>query len=110
MIGRRLTSLVATLCLLFAAAVSLAQTVAVAATHVQHDVQMLSIAEQGHVHGSDMADHDPADHAHDVSHEAALVHMPVMTWSAKWTRQGSLDGPSTGPRGCERPPRPAVAS
>jgi hypothetical protein len=111
MTRRRLTSLVATLFLLLAAAISLAQPVAVAATHIQHDAQVMSaIVDHGHVHPADLADHDPADHAHDVAYDATSVLLPVVSWPDAWTRQGSHEILSTDPGGYERPPRNSVAT
>ena len=111
MIARRLTSLLAMLCLLLAAAVSLAQSVAVAGTHLHHDAeQMSAILDHGHAHDSDWPDHDAADHTHDVASVARPLIVPMLTRTSSWTRHGSsLSVPDAG-GGSDRPPRHPVTT
>ncbi len=111
MIPRRLTSLLAMLCLLMAAAVALAQPVAVAGEHLQHDAELVSaILHHGHAHEGDLPDHDPTDHTHDVAYDVPSAVVPILTWSSSWTRDGSPRPFPDAGSGYDRPPRPSVAT
>ena len=107
---RRLTSLLAMLCLLLAAAVSLAQPVTVAGTHLHHDEILLAILDHGHLHEADLPDHDPADHTHDVASDVQPGLVPVLSWAVSWTRGGNPRAVPAASGGYDRPPRPAVAT
>jgi hypothetical protein len=111
MIRRRLTSLLAMLCLLMAAAVSLAQPVAVAGTHLHLHAETLSaIIDHGHAHETDLPDHDPSDHTHDVAYDVQHAIVPMLTWPASWARDGGPRPVPDATSGYDRPPRPSVAT
>lgn len=111
MIPRRFTSLLAMLCLLLAAAVLLAQPVAVAGTHLLHSAEVSSsILDHGHAHETHLPDHDPTDHSHDVASEVQPAMVPVLTWAASWMLDGSPRAVTAASNGYDRPPRPSVAS
>ncbi len=111
MIACRFTSLLAMLCLLLAAAVSLAQPVAVAGTHLHHDAELISAAlDHGHAHDSDLPDHDSADHTHDVASDAHPLMVPMLTWASSWTGDSSPRPVPGAGRGYDRPPRHPVTT
>lgn len=111
MIPRRLTSLLAMICLLMAAAVALAQPVAVAGTHLPQDAELMSaILDHGHAHDSDLPDHDPTDHSHDVASNVPPAVVPILTWSSSWTRDGSPRPLPDDGSGYDRPPRHYVTT
>lgn len=105
----RLNSLLAMLCLMLAVSASLAQAVVVAAKHAPHDAAVVSVVlDHGHVHEADLPDHDPADHTHDVAHDAGISAVPMVSWSRTWDRDGTRKGVAAVAFGHERPPRSAV--
>jgi hypothetical protein len=111
MIPRRLTSLLAMICLLMAAAVALAQPVAVGGTHLHHDAELVSaILDHGHAHDSELPDHDPTDHTHDVAYDVQPTMVPILSWAASWTREVSPRPVPDAASGYDRPPRPSVAT
>ena len=111
MIPRRFASLLSMLCLLMAAAVALAQPVAVAGTHLDHHAELVSaILDHGHAHKGDLPDHDPTDHTHDVASEVQQTMVPMLSWAASWARDGSPRPVPDAASGHDRPPRQSVTT
>lgn len=95
--------------LVLAALVSLAQPVAVSATHVPvQTIEGASSDDQAVrvlLHGER---HNPADHVHDVAQGAVFDGLPVVGWSESWTIVAAILPEPMGKAGCERPPRASV--
>lgn len=111
MILRRLTSLLASVCLLMATAVTLVQPVVVAGTHLHFIVDMQAhwaITDLGHAHDVDLPEHNPADHTHDVASESQNLALPLVGWASSWIRGGAATTRSDTQSGLDRPPRDAV--
>lgn len=99
------------ICLLMAAAVALAQPVAVAGTHLHQDAELVSaILDHGHAHEGDLPDHDATDHTHDVASEVQQTMVPMLRWEDSWARDGKPRPMPDTASGYDRPPRHSVTT
>jgi len=102
---RRLASVFSIVCLLFAAAGMMAQSVAAHAKHVQQSLELSVVLDHGHSHEANLDEHDPGDHTHDSVHPLQQAVLPLVNWTASWASHGTPVVVSMPPGGQERPPR-----